>query len=77
MLKWTDTSYTRRPNCKTTGLEYLYTDLTGMDKIEASVFNYKPINNPHGVLANTLEPLFIPTRSMVRLVTFKLANTRN
>ncbi|KAM7368497.1 hypothetical protein PAMP_012836 [Pampus punctatissimus] len=49
---------------KVTGMEYLYFDPSGMDKMEPSVLNYKPINDPQGVLANTLEPLFIPIRSM-------------
>ncbi|XP_070845518.1 deoxyribonuclease-2-beta-like [Chaetodon trifascialis] len=60
-----------------TGLEYLYIDSNGVKKMEPlkpsassggtagpSATAYKPINDPEGILANTLRPLFTPVRSM-------------
>ncbi|XP_039635439.1 deoxyribonuclease-2-beta-like [Perca fluviatilis] len=49
-------------NIGTTGLEYLYTDSTG--KTETSKSHNKLIDDPNGVLANTLRPIFKPTTSM-------------
>ncbi|XP_054468951.1 plancitoxin-1-like [Anoplopoma fimbria] len=43
---------------------YLYIDSTGITKMEPSTPNYKSISDPTGVLANTLEPIFKPIRSM-------------
>ncbi|KAA8594405.1 hypothetical protein FQN60_005239 [Etheostoma spectabile] len=43
-------------NIETTGLEYLYIDSDG--KIETSKDHNKLIDNPVGVLGNTLKPLF-------------------
>uniref|UniRef100_A0A8D0A2Q7 Deoxyribonuclease-2-alpha n=1 Tax=Sander lucioperca TaxID=283035 RepID=A0A8D0A2Q7_SANLU len=53
---------------KTEGLEYIYIDPAGK---KTSRDHNKPINHPDGVLANTLEPIFNPNTSMVRIM-FKL-----
>ncbi|KAF7642688.1 hypothetical protein LDENG_00253020, partial [Lucifuga dentata] len=47
-----------------TGQEYLYIDSQGEQKMLSSTPNYKPISHPTGVLANTLQHLFLPVRSM-------------
>ncbi|GAA6233411.1 deoxyribonuclease-2-beta-like [Lates japonicus] len=46
------------------GLEYRYIDSTGVKTMVPSDPHYKPIDDSNGVLANTLQPLFTPTRSM-------------
>ncbi|XP_075993448.1 plancitoxin-1-like [Genypterus blacodes] len=46
------------------GLEYMYIDHTGQTTMNAATPNYKPIDHSAGVLANTLQPLFTPTRRM-------------
>lgn len=48
-----------------TGLEYIYIDSNEVIIMDPSALNYKTINHPEGVLANTLRPLFMPIRSMV------------
>lgn len=44
------------------GLRYIYIDSNGATETP----NNKLINDPSGILANTLEPLFTPIRQMVR-----------
>lgn len=46
-----------------TGKEYIYMDSTG---VTVTTPNNKLIDNPTGILANTLSPLFTPIRQMVR-----------
>ncbi|XP_044030670.1 plancitoxin-1-like [Siniperca chuatsi] len=49
-----------------TGLEYLYIDSAGtVTPMKPSTPSYKSIKDPNGVLANTLQPLFTPIRSML------------
>ncbi|CAJ1064817.1 plancitoxin-1-like [Xyrichtys novacula] len=46
------------------GLEYVYMDDRGQREMGSSTTNFKGINHPEGVLANTLRPLFTPIRQM-------------
>ena len=49
-----------------TGVEYIYIDAAEVDVMTPASVPYKPINHLHGVLANTLKPLFTNIRTMVR-----------
>lgn len=48
------------------GLRYIYIDSNGATETP----NNKLINDPGGILANTLRPLFTPIRQTVRWVNF-------
>ncbi|KAK2818504.1 hypothetical protein Q5P01_024065 [Channa striata] len=51
---------------KLTGLEYFYTDSARRSEyiVDSKAKKTKFINDPEGVLANTLRPLFVPVRKM-------------